>query len=75
MKCGWYRVTIKVSKWAPVYGGYGETWLGSNLGKEELGFKRAQHIDSEGGGANGFSVHGRKGETERILGKTNHAMN
>ena len=26
----------------------------------------AQDIDSEGGGANGFAVHGRKGETERI---------
>jgi len=26
----------------------------------------ARDIDSEGGGANGFSVYGRKGEIERI---------
>jgi len=42
MKCSWNRATIKVSKCARVDGGSGETWAGRNLGKEELGFKRAQ---------------------------------
>jgi len=44
-----------------------------DLGREELGQEgtwvqegAARDIDSEGGGANGFSVYGRKGETERI---------
>jgi len=42
-------------------------------GKERLGLGgtwvqegAAQDIDSEGGGAHGFCIHGRKGETERI---------
>jgi len=52
-----------------------------DLGGEELGQagtwvheRAARVIDSEGGRANGFCLHGRKGETERISGKTNHAM-
>jgi len=43
------------------------------VGKERLGREGtwvqeggARDIDSEGGGANGFGVHGRKGETERL---------
>jgi len=42
-------------------------------GKERLGRRgtwvqegAVRDIDSEGGGANGFCVDGRKGETERI---------
>jgi len=37
--------------------GQGGTWVQEGAG---------QDIDSEGGGANGFCVYGRKGETERI---------
>jgi len=44
-----------------------------DLGGEELGQGgtwvqegAARDIDLEGGGANGFCVYGRKGETERI---------
>ena len=72
MKCGWYRVTIKVSKCAPVDGGYGETWVGRNSGKKELlqGGTWVQEgagwdVDLEGGGVNGFCVYGRQEETER----------
>jgi len=44
-----------------------------DLGGEELGQggtwvqeDTARDMDCEGGGANGFCVYGRKGETERI---------
>jgi len=37
--------------------GRGGTWVQEGAGRD---------IDSEGGGANDFSVYGGKGETERI---------
>jgi len=45
--------------------GQGGTWVQESA---------AGKLDSEGGGANGFCVYGRKGATERIWGKTNHPM-
>jgi len=53
---------------------YSSGWrVRRDLGGEELGQGgtwvqegAVWDIDSEGGGANGFCVYGRKGETERI---------
>jgi len=42
--------------------GWGGTRARRNLGSRG----RRRDIDLEGGGANGFCVYGRKGETERI---------
>jgi len=53
-----------------VDGGDGETWVGRNSGKEELGFMRAQRdIDLQGGRGMVSVSTGEKGKQKEYRGR------